>query len=348
MKEIGRTRSGLQMGYTTGSCAAAAAKAAAEMLLSGEEIRQVRLLTPKGIELYLELEEIMRKKSEVSCAVRKYSGDDPDVTNGILVYATVQKVEKKSKINSENSVDLSEKINLDGGIGNLQVRLSVPEGAEVAKKTFNPRLGIEGGISILGTTGIVEPMSEKALTDTIYLEMKMLKENGTDWCYVVPGNYGMDFLRKKLHVDTALSVKCSNYVGETIEDAKLLGMKGILLIGHIGKFIKLAAGVMNTHSRQADCRMEVVGVHAAMNGADAAVVREIMDCINTTEAMEILRREKLIEPVMESVMKRIEFFLKNRAGEELEIGVILFSTEDGILGKSENADELLKKIQENR
>ena len=389
MKEIGRTRSGLQMGYTTGSCAAAAAKAAAEMLLSGEEIRQVRLLTPKGIELYLELEEIMRKKSEVSCAVRKYSGDDPDVTNGILVYATVQKVEKKSKINSENSVDLSEKINLDGGIGigrvtrpgleqkigqaainkvprrmiceaveevcrkyeytgNLQVRLSVPEGAEVAKKTFNPRLGIEGGISILGTTGIVEPMSEKALTDTIYLEMKMLKENGTDWCYVVPGNYGMDFLRKKLHVVTALSVKWSNYVGETIEDAKLLGMKGILLIGHIGKFIKLAAGVMNTHSRQADCRMEVLGVHAAMNGADAAVVREIMDCINTTEAMEILRREKLIEPVMESVMKRIEFFLKNRAGEELEIGVILFSTEDGILGKSENADELLKKIQENR
>ena len=220
--------------------------------------------------------------------------------------------------------------------------------AEVAKKTFNPRLGIEGGISILGTTGIVEPMSEKALTDTIYLEMKMLKENGTDWCYVVPGNYGMDFLRKKLHVDTALLVKCSNYVGETIEDAKLLGMKGILLIGHIGKFIKLAAGVMNTHSRQADCRMEVLGVHAAMNGADAAVVREIMDCINTTEAMEILRREKLIEPVMESVMKRIEFFLKNRAGEELEIGVILFSTEDGILGKSENADELLKKIQENR
>ena len=125
-------------------------------------------------------------------------------------------------------------------------------------------------------------MSEKALTDTIYLEMKMLKENGTDWCYAVPGNYGMDFLRKKLHVDTALSVKCSNYVGETIEDAKLLGMKGILLIGHIGKFIKLAAGVMNTHSRQADCRMEVLGVHAAMKGADAAVVREIMDCINTT------------------------------------------------------------------
>ena len=379
----------LRTGFTTGTCAAACTRAAVLFLCTGEAPAAAETVTPSGVRAILPIVRAEREEDSAVCGVQKDSGDDPDVTNGILVYATVQKVEKKSKINSENSVDLSEKINLDGGIGigrvtkpgleqkigqaainkvprrmiceaveevcrkyeytgNLQVRLSVPEGAEVAKKTFNPRLGIEGGISILGTTGIVEPMSEKALTDTIYLEMKMLKENGTDWCYVVPGNYGMDFLRKKLQVDTAFSVKCSNYVGETIEDAKLLGMKGILLIGHIGKFIKLAAGVMNTHSRQADCRMEVLGVHAAMNGADAAVVREIMDCINTTEAMEILRREKLIEPVMESVMKRIEFFLKNRAGEELEIGAILFSTEDGILGKSENADELLKKIQENR
>ena len=379
----------LRTGFTTGTCAAACTRAAVLFLCTGEAPAAAETVTPSGVRAILPIVRAEREEDSAVCGVQKDSGDDPDVTNGILVYATVQKVEKKSKINSENSVDLSEKINLDGGIGigrvtkpgleqkigqaainkvprrmiceaveevcrkyeytgNLQVRLSVPEGAEVAKKTFNPRLGIEGGISILGTTGIVEPMSEKALTDTIYLEMKMLKENGTDWCYVVPGNYGMDFLRKKLHVDTALSVKCSNYVGETIEDAKLLGMKGILLIGHIGKFIKLAAGVMNTHSRQADCRMEVLGVHAAMNGADAAVVREIMDCINTTEAMEILRRENLVKPVMESVMKRIEFFIKNRAGEELKIGVILFSTEDGILGKSENADELLKKIQENR
>ena len=379
----------LRTGFTTGTCAAACTRAAVLFLCTGEAPAAAETVTPSGVRAILPIVRAEREEDSAVCGVQKDSGDDPDVTNGILVYATVQKVEKKSKINSENSVDLSEKINLDGGIGigrvtkpgleqkigqaainkvprrmiceaveevcgkfqyteNLKVIISVPEGAVVAKKTFNPRLGIEGGISILGTTGIVEPMSEKALTDTIYLEMKMLKENGTDWCYVVPGNYGMDFLRENLQVDTALSVKCSNYVGETIEDAKLLGMKGILLIGHIGKFIKLAAGVMNTHSRQADCRMEVLGVHAAMNDADAAVVREIMDCINTTEAMEILRREKLIEPVMESVMKRIEFFLKNRAGEELEIGVILFSTEDGILGKSENADELLKKIQENR
>ena len=374
MKEIGRTRSGLQMGYTTGSCAAAAAKASAEMLLSGEEIRQVRLLTPKGIELYLELEEIMRTKSEVSCAVRKYSGDDPDVTNGILVYATVQKVEKKSKINSENSVNLSEKINLDGGVGigrvtkpgleqkigqaainkvprrmiceaveevcrkyeytgNLQVRLSVPEGAEVAKKTFNPRLGIEGGISILGTTGIVEPMSEKALTDTIYLEMKMLKENGTDWCYVVPGNYGMDFLRKKLHVDTAFSVKCSNYVGETIEDAKLLGMKGILLIGHIGKFIKLAAGVMNTHSRWADCRMDLLATAMLRAGFSADRARAVLDCVTTDDALALLSEEER-EATIGQIMRSIEKYMEYRMADQMPVGAILYSNVYGILGKT--------------
>ena len=390
-QEIGRNRSGLRLGYTTGSCAAAAAKAAVAMLLKEEEITHVKLITPKGIELYLEVESTIRTADYVQCAVEKYSGDDPDVTDGMKVYAKAEKIESflKEEEAEERCFEIKDHIVLAGGEGigrvtkagleqqtgfpainkiprrmiadavdeecrqykyggKIKITLSIPGGEKIAKKTFNPRLGIVGGLSVLGTTGIVEPMSEKALTDTIWLEMKMLKETGYDRCYVVPGNYGMDFLRKKLHVDTALSVKCSNYVGETIEDAKLLGMKGILLIGHIGKFIKLAAGVMNTHSRQADCRMEVLGVHAAMNGADAAVVREIMDCINTTEAMEILRREKLIEPVMESVMKRIEFFLKNRAGEELEIGVILFSTEDGILGKSENADELLKKIQENR
>ena len=390
--EIGLTRSGLKMGFTTGSCAAAAAKAAAEMLLSGEEIRQVRLMTPKGIELYLEVEKIVRSKESVECAIQKYSGDDPDITNGMYIHAKVcfisqEGIPEESSTRAEKS-DGPAEILLDGGegvgrvtkpgleqaigdaainkvprrmvreavaevceryhyTGKIKVVISIPEGAEIAKKTFNPRLGIEGGLSILGTSGIVEPMSEKALTDTIYLEMKMLKESGLEYCYVVPGNYGTDFLRDHLKMDPALSVKCSNYVGETIEDAKLLGMKGILLIGHIGKFIKLAAGVMNTHSRQADCRMEVLGVHAAMMGASQETVCRIMKCINTTEVLEILREQELLETVMKSVMERIEFYLKNRAGDELEIGAIMFSTEDGILGETNDAEQLLTEIKGN-
>ena len=382
--EIGRTKSGLRMGFTTGSCAAAAAKAATYMLLSGETIQQVKLMTPKGIELYLDVEKIRRTEKFAECAIRKYSGDDPDVTNGLLVFARVKK-EKGTADTAFYEGNLS----LDGGVGvgrithpgleqkvgqaainqiprkmifdavreiclqkgyqgELSVEISIPEGEYVAKKTFNPRLGIRGGISVLGTSGIVEPMSEKALTDTIYLEMKMLRSSGYERCYIVPGNYGMDFLTEKLELDAELTVKCSNYVGEAIEDARLLGMKGILLIGHVGKWVKLAAGVMNTHSRQADCRMEVLAVHAAMQGADRESVCRIMQCLNTTEALKTIRQLGILEQVMASVMERIDFYLSGRAGGEFEIGAIMFSNEDGILGKTPNAEQLLEQIQNER
>lgn len=363
----------LRTGYTTGSCAAAAAKAAAQMLLSGEEIRQVALMTPKKICLYLDVERITRGKDVVSCAVRKDSGDDPDVTNGVYVYAEVRKtvepgvvldggegvgrVTKKgleqkvgeAAINKvprqmirEAVLEQKERYAYDGG---FSVVISIPEGKELAAKTFNPRLGIEGGISVLGTSGIVEPMSEKALTDTIYLEMKMLKENGADWCYVVPGNYGSDFLQETLGYDGNLAVKCSNYIGDVIDDAVNLQMKGILFIGHIGKLVKVAAGIMNTHSRQADGRMEVLASHAACVGVGQEIIQRIMDSITTTEALELLKEENLLETVMESVMRRIAFHLKQRAGGKLMIGAIVFSLEEGILGKTAGTEELIRNIQ---
>ena len=216
----------LRMGYTTGSCAAAAAKAAARMLFLGEEICQVSLMTPKGIRLYLDVEDILRTKDKVRCAIRKDAGDDPDVTDQILVYAEVSKTEGKqitldggvgvgritrkgleqdigdAAINKVPRAMIREAVEKEkergGYTGGLSVVISIPDGAELAKKTFNPRLGIEGGLSVLGTTGIVEPMSEKALTDTIFLEMKMLRENGNEYCYLVPGNYGSDFLKEAL------------------------------------------------------------------------------------------------------------------------------------------------------
>ena len=356
-QEIGRNRSGLRLGYTTGSCAAAAAKAAVAMLLKEEEITHVKLITPKGIELYLEVESTIRTADYVQCAVEKYSGDDPDVTDGMKVYAKAEKIESflKEEEAEERCFEIKDHIVLAGGEGigrvtkagleqqtgfpainkiprrmiadavdeecrqykyggKIKITLSIPGGEKIAKKTFNPRLGIVGGLSVLGTTGIVEPMSEKALTDTIWLEMKMLKETGYDRCYVVP-----------------------------IDDAKLLGMKGILFIGHIGKFVKLAAGVMNTHSRQADCRMEVLAVHAALEGADSHTVRSVMDCVNTSEALRVLKECGLLEKVMESVMERIEFYLTNRAGEALDIAAVVFSNEEGVLGKTSKADSLFEQ-----
>ena len=363
----------MRTGYTTGSCAAAAAKAAVCMLLSGEVIQQVRLMTPKGVELGLEVEQIERRQHGVRCAVRKDSGDDPDVTNGIYVYAEVRKepepgiyldggegIGRITKKGLEQPVGaaainrvprqmileaVKEQSIRYGYQGGLSVIISAPEGKKLAAKTFNPRLGIENGISILGTSGIVEPMSEKALTDTIFLEMKMLKENGIDRCCVVPGNYGRDFLAEQLGVDTDQAVKCSNYIGETIDAAVNLEMRSLLLIGHIGKLIKVAAGVMNTHSRQADCRMEVLAAYAAAEGASAECVQAILSCITTTEALELLKEKGILSGVMERVMERIDFHLRHRAGGSLQVEAIVFSTEDGILGKTKRAEALLKEIR---
>lgn len=363
----------MRTGYTTGSCAAAAAKAAVCMLLSGEVIQQVRLMTPKGVELDLEVEQIERRQHGVRCAVRKDSGDDPDVTNGIYVYAEVRKepepgiyldggegIGRITKKGLEQPVGaaainrvprqmileaVKEQSIRYGYQGGLSVIISAPEGKKLAAKTFNPRLGIENGISILGTSGIVEPMSEKALTDTIFLEMKMLKENGIDRCCVVPGNYGRDFLAEQLGVDTDQAVKCSNYIGETIDAAVNLEMRSLLLIGHIGKLIKVAAGVMNTHSRQADCRMEVLAAYAAAEGASAECVQAILSCITTMEALELLKEKGILSGVMGRVMERIEFHLCHRAGGSLQVEAIVFSTEDGILGKTKRAEALLKEIR---
>lgn len=363
----------MRTGYTTGSCAAAAAKAAARMLLSGERVQQVRLMTPKGVGLDLEVENIRRQQNGVRCAVRKDSGDDPDVTNGIYVFAEVRKesgegisldggegIGRITKKGLEQPVGaaainrvprqmireaVKEECARAGYDGGLSVMISIPEGRKIAERTFNPRLGIEGGISVLGTSGIVEPMSEKALTDTIFLELKMLKENGIDRCCVVPGNYGRDFLAEQLGFDADQAVKCSNYIGETIDAAVNLEMRSLLLIGHIGKLIKVAAGVMNTHSRQADCRMEVLAAHAAASGASPELVQAVLDCITTTEALKLLKEKGLLSEVMERVTERIEFHLCHRAGGSLQVEAIVFSTEDGILGKTKRAEALLKEIR---
>lgn len=374
---VWKNQTKLRTGYTTGSCAAAAAKAATHMLVSGEVVGEVSLVTPAGIRLYLEVEDIVKENNYVSCAIRKDSGDDPDVTNGILVYARVTFAQDdvvKSKVILEAGEGIGrvmqkgleqsigdpainlvprrmireaveeelQKAGIDRGV---RVMIWVPDGAEIARKTFNPKLGIEGGISILGTTGIVEPMSEKALTDTIFVEMKVRRENGMDYCYVVPGNYGSDFLHDTLGYQEDAAVKCSNYVGEVIDDAVRLQMKGILLVGHIGKFIKLAAGIMNTHSRQADGRMEILAAHAAMAGGSRELISQLMECITTTAALELLEKEGILKEVMSTVMIKIEEHLKHRAGDGLEIGAVMFSKEMGILGKTSDADRLAQKIQ---
>ena len=360
----------LRCGYTTGSCATAAAKAAATMLLTGEPVATVRIDTPKGIMLNLEPLEIEVQSQYVSCAIRKDSGDDPDDTNGILVFAKVEKVAEPG-VHIEGGVgvgrvtkpglscavggpainptprrmitsEVTSVMEEAGYAGGILVTISIPEGVEIAKKTFNPRLGIVGGLSVLGTSGIVEPMSEKALIETMYVEMRAQKARGNKNLLVFFGNYGEDFTRDVMKLDLEGAVTCSNFVGELLDYAVFLGFETLLLIGHSGKLVKLAQGVMNTHSKYADCRTELFALQAMLHGASIEVGQELYHCLTTDEVTKILKREELFEPVMEQVTERIDFYMQHRVHGKIKTAAFMFSNVYGILGKTKDAEELIQ------
>lgn len=362
----------MRFGYTTGSCAAAACKGATEILLGGKLQETVTLMTPKGILLTLELKDIQIETDKVICAIRKDAGDDPDTTNGILVYATVEKTKDQgitldggigvgrvtkaglsqkigeAAINPvpksmilRAATEIAEKYDYEGG---LKIIISVPEGVEIGKKTFNPRLGIVGGISILGTSGIVEPMSEAALVQSIRLEMKQHFSQGEEYLLVTPGNYGADYLREHMNLPYEKNIKCSNYVGETIDMAIDMGVKGILFIAHIGKFVKVAAGIMNTHSHSADARMEVLASNAIRAGAPLECAKEILNASTTDEALDILNRYQMTQGTMKEVLDRIQFYLNHRSYEQILLGAVVFSNTCGYLGQTADAAKLIEKI----
>ena len=365
----------LRFGYTTGSCAAGAARGAAEMLLGQKKTDETDLMTPKGILLHLELHDVQIEENAVTCAVRKDAGDDPDTTNGILVYARVEKCPQMSGITIDggkgvgrvtkaglsqkvgeaaiNPVpkamilkaveDAADRYHYEGG---LKVTIFVPEGEKIAQKTFNPRLGIQGGISILGTSGIVEPMSEKALIESIHVEMKQHFSQGERYMIVTPGNYGADYLREHMDLPFEKNIKCSNYVGETIDMAVNMGVKGILFISHIGKFVKVAAGIMNTHSHSADGRMEVLCAAAIRSGAEISCAREILACNTTDEALYVLDKYHLLQRAMEDVTSHIQFYLDHRSYQQILLGAVIFSNEFGYLGQTEHASELITLINQ--
>lgn len=362
----------MRFGYTTGSCAAAACKGATEILLGGKLQETVTLMTPKGILLTLELKDIQIETDKVTCAIRKDAGDDPDTTNGILVYATVEKTKDQgitldggigvgrvtkaglsqkigeAAINPvpksmilRAATETAEKYDYEGG---LKIIISVPEGVEIGKKTFNPRLGIVGGISILGTSGIVEPMSEAALVQSIRVEMKQHFSQGEEYLLVTPGNYGADYLREHMDLPYEKNIKCSNYVGETIDMAIDMGVKGILFIAHIGKFVKVAAGIMNTHSHSADARMEVLASNAIRAGAPLECAKEILNASTTDEALDILNRYQMTQGTMKEVLDRIQFYLNHRSYEQILLGAVVFSNTCGYLGQTADAAKLIEKI----
>ena len=429
----------LRLGYTTGSCAAAAAKAAALMLLTGQRVSQVQLKTPKGLDLILEIEDICFLHEQnagpdtcpdaVSCAVQKDSGDDPDITNHAMIYARAARSDIPGiRIDGGEGVGRVTKPGLDQPVGNaainstprrmireavqevlelqssgqaessfertvhgdfgtghwkdreqsipqgIDITISVPQGRELAAKTFNPKLGIEGGISILGTSGIVEPMSDQALLDTIRVEIRVRKEEGLTILPAAPGNYGKNFFLEKYGFSLDTSVTASNFIYDTVKMAADAGFAKMLFVGHIGKLVKVAGGIRNTHSQYGDHRMEIL-TEIAENllwkdekgqkpDKDRTIPTEsgesvrrkeelaeslrtaLADCVMTDEAVRILKEYGMAEQVLSEMTRRIQAVMQEWAQGKMQVEVVVFSNVHGELGRTEKALEYMRILQE--
>lgn len=366
----------LRCGYTTGTCAAAAAKAATIMLLTNMSLEKVEISTPGGEKLSLRVEECTIKECEAACAVRKDAGDDTDATDGILIFAAAKRMPGRKGIELAAGIGIgivtqpglacsvgmpainpiprkmiteavSQAAHAHSCEEGIQVTIFIPQGEEVAKKTFNSRLGILGGLSVLGTSGIVEPMSEKALIETMCVEMDVQKGKGNKHLLVFFGNYGQDFAKDILGLDISDAVTCSNFVGELLDYAVYCGFASLLIIGHSGKLIKLAQGVMNTHSKYADCRTEILALYAMYQGIGPEVGKEIAAALTTDEAVKVLKREGLDETVLKMVNERIDYYMQQRVHGKIKTAAMMFSNVYGILGQTVCADELIRLQIEN-
>ena len=232
------------------------------------------------------------------------------------------------------------------------ITISVPAGAELAQRTFNPMLGIEGGISILGTTGIVEPMSEAAIVATIETSIRQVlaMEDGdidrsARRILAVPGNYGQRYVEQQLGLRGVPVVEVSNYIGEAIDLAVSYGATDFLLVGNVGKLVKLAAGIMNTHSRVADGRWEIFAAHLALCGGTRAQVAAMREATTTEEMLTRLEEMGLRAPVMASIMGEIEAHMAHRIRGQMNFGVIVYSERFGRVGETAGAARLLDRFQ---
>lgn len=362
----------LREGITTGTCAALAAKAAVTLLLTGVCPKVSRVQTPGGQAVTWPVRYGAKAGGIAHCAVQKDAGDDPDVTDRIRIWASVQKSETPGvEISGGHGVGHVTRPGLDqpvgaaainrvprqmiadavreaaaayGESGGFSVRISAPRGVGIAKRTFNARLGIIGGISILGTTGIVRPNSTEGFLGAIAAELSMHAAEGTRFCILAPGHYSERFLPQLCAAYPALrgvpAVYYANFAGDALDLAREAGFRKVLVLSHIGKLIKLAGGLWNTHSRFGDCRCELFTAFAAACGCTQKTAQALLAAATTEQCLTLLKEAGLLAPVLRLALSRIEAALSRRAGP-MEAGAAAFSTQYGFLGAGEIGQALL-------
>ena len=329
-KSLNKSIKDIKYGITTGTTAAAAARAAL-LTLKDEDVKNVTIKTPIG-DLEIEVEKAHKlEDTHGQASVIKRPYDDPDVTCNLEIFADIWITDKKDiTIKGGKGVGSVTKPGLQVPVGqpainpnpqkmikkNIQdilpenkgvyVEISVPAGEKLAEKTLNPKLGIKGGISILGTTGIARSMNMESYKKSFKCQLDVAHAEGYGELIFVPGNIGDKIAQKILNVSSDQIIQMGNFPGFMLKEANKMGVGHITLLGHAGKLIKLAAGIFNTEHRVADGRREIITAHAALNGASQSMVREIFQANTTEEMMEILEKENLINKTFNSIAQSIK------------------------------------------
>lgn len=357
-----------RLGYTTGTTAAGAAKAAAQMLAGQIQVKEVFIDTPAGIRVEMKVVAAAFAENKASASIIKDAGDDPDVTDGLKITAEVKRIKKNNEIKKTEllitggeGIGKVTKPGLQLDIGQaainpvpremikkavldilpehnqLEVIISAPKALEIAAKTFNPKLGIKGGISILGNTGIVEPMSESAYKDSLALELKQGFSLGIKKFVFVFGNHGKN-KALELGFDSKQIIRMSNFVGFMLEQAAEFKIEEIIIIGHIGKIVKIAGGIFNTHSKIADARREILAAHAALIGAEEKIIKNIFD-LNTAEEAADYLLSKNLEQVLNNIAEAVAVKTAERLENKIKVKAVVFSFKQGIIALSKDAEE---------
>ena len=362
----------LRYGYTTGSSATAATKAALMYLLddSKHDIPEVTIKLPSGNPLTISVNSLEKKENSILASVIKDGGDDPDVTHGLEIYSKVSlrndlkinifggigvgKVTKKglpvapgnSAINPVPLKMIRETVEemLPEGLG-ADVEIFVPKGEETAKKTLNAKLGIIGGISILGTTGIVKPMSEESWKASLAIELKMALENaGNGEAIFLFGNRGKQYLSDNFDDNISQAIVISNFVGYMFDRACEFEAKKIYFIGELGKFVKVAGGIFHTHSRVSDAKMEILTANALLVGESTENMKKIMASNTTEEATKYIEKTEVYNLLAEKAKQKCEEYCR-RNGWELEVETLIISAEKEVLGNSRYFFDNFKRKQ---
>lgn len=358
----------LRSGITTGASAAAAAQAAVLMLFRREEILSAKVTNPQGREIVVPVKTVVLLQDSAAATVIKDGGDDPDITSGLEIIATVTKGPVGIVITGGLGVGTVTRPGLQIPVGEpainpvpremitsavapylpegtgVCIEVSVPGGAEAARRTLNPKLGITGGISILGTTGIVEPMSEEAFKRSLVPQITMAKAHGHTTVCLTPGRLGERWAAEILGIPPEAVVQMSNFVGYMLNACVEQGIKNVILTGHHSKLTKVAAGCFHTHNKVSDARLETLAAYAGLLGADHRVIRELLAANTSEGALEILRAHKVL-----GVMPLIAAKAASRAMEhvfgDLRVGTVLFTMSGEILAADANAVEIGRELQ---